>query len=475
MKIKFLAALILLMSFMSPQTFAEVLSSTAKDQKEIEVTVYNSNIALVKDLRRVNLPKGEGELRFMDVAAHIIPETVHARSLNFVKKFSVLEQNYEYDLMDYGKLMDKYIGEEIKLEVRNPYQDRVDMKKATLLSNNNNQPVYQIDGEIYLGYGGRQILPKIPETLIAKPTLTWMYQNAVSKEHDLEVSYLTNQMNWKADYVLVLDEGDISSDLSGWVTLDNRSGTEYEDVKLKLVSGDIHRVQSGYQQTAYLAREYSVDQINSAKQFSEESFFEYHIYDLQRPTTLKNNQTKQISLLDATSIPVKKEFIVQGQRNYYRSQYAGKLPDLPVEVYVKLKNAKDHGLGMPLPKGIVRLYKEDSKGKIQFIGEDRIDHIPKDEEIDLKVGDAFDVVAERRQTDYNKITSRIYETAWEVTLRNHKEDAIVVNLREPLYGDWQILNSSHKYDKKKAFLAEFMVPVKADEEVKVTYRVRVTY
>jgi hypothetical protein len=430
--------------------------------------VYNNNLGLIKDTRNVELPLGEGELRFMDVASHIMPVTVHAKSLNYPDDFSVLEQNYEYDLINANKLLDKYVGKKIKIIVWNEFQDRKEVVEATLLSNNQDQ-IYKINDEIFLGHPGIKVLPELPENLIAKPTLTWLYDNKSKIAHNLEVSYLTNNISWKADYVVVLNKDDTSADISGWVTLDNKSGATYNNARLKLIAGDVHRVIEKYEDRVH----YMKMERAAAPQFEEKAFFEYHIYDLQRRTTIKDKQTKQISLLEANDAEVQKELLVYGIKSYFTRLYRGQTPKQTVNVYVKFKNTKDNNLGMPLPAGIMRLYKRDDEESLQFIGEDRIDHTPKDEEVRLKIGEAFDVVAERIQTDFKQITTRLHETEWEITLRNHKEEDVKVGIIEPLYGNWMVISNSHPYEKVDAFTIRFDIEVPKDKEVKVKYRIRV--
>ncbi|MBI3616853.1 MAG: DUF4139 domain-containing protein, partial [Candidatus Omnitrophica bacterium] len=283
---------------------AQTTRSTEQDQTNVEVTVYNNNLGLVKDTRSLALPAGEGELRFMDVASGIIPVTVHAKSLNAPDKFQVLEQNYEYDLMDYNKLMDKFVDKKVKLVDWNQYQDRKETVEGTLISNNNGNPVFKINDEIYLGHPGYKVLPEIPENLIARPTLMWRYANSASDAHKLEVSYLTDNIGWKADYVFVLNKNDTGGDLSGWVTVDNKSGATYKDARLKLVAGEVQRAQAAMPAAGrmMMAKGMEMD-----SQFAEQAFFEYHIYDLQRRTTIKDKQTKQISLLEASGIKAEKE------------------------------------------------------------------------------------------------------------------------------------------------------------------------
>jgi len=467
--------IIMILFCLSLSAFAqEVLKSTIDDQQSVEVTVYNSNLGLVKDIRSIALAQGEGELRFMDVAAYIMPETVRAESLNAPDAMMVLEQNYEYDLLNEKKLLDKYVGKDIKIVDYNPYQDKKEIIDAILLSNNEGQ-IYKIDDEIYLGYTGRKVLPEIPENLIAKPTLMWLYQNQRKKPHEIQVTYLTKNINWKADYVIALNENDTQAGLNGWVTLDNRSGTTYKDAQLKLIAGDVHRAEIPRRKS--MRMEGGFDEMAvGAPQFAEQAFFEYHIYNLQRKTTIRDKQTKQVNLLEGEGIQIAKELVVQGGNHYFLNRHSPDDKKVPVEVFIKFKNSEENNLGMPLPAGVMRLYKEDSESSLQFIGEDRIQHTPKNEEIKLKVGKAFDVVVERVQTDYKRIGGRgnyVYETAWEIKIRNHKEEDVQVKLLETLPYFWRVLETSHEYQKKDAFRIQFDVPVEKDGEAVVTYRIRV--
>lgn len=451
----------------------EKLSTGLSQQTGIALTIYNVNLGLVKDQRELRIPRGRGELRFMDVASQIIPTSVHIRSLADADSLRVLEQNYEYDLLNPQKLMDKYVGKEVKLYQKNPYTEREEIVKATLLSTNGG-PIFKIGDEITFGYPGRIILPRVPENLISKPTLVWLLENSLSSPQKVEASYLTNGINWRADYVVVLNDRDDRADLSGWVTIDNKSGTIYKDAKIKLVAGDVNRVkgramyEEGLRKAARAA-------VSPEPQFREEGFFEYHIYTLQRKATVKENQTKQISLVNADDIKVKKELVFRGAQYYYRSSYGERISNQKVGVYVEIANRKEDNLGMPLPKGTVRVYKKDTEGSLQFVGEDAIDHTPKDEKVRLKLGDAFDVVGTRKQTDWRKVAYDTYEAAYEISLRNHKKEDVVVKVIEPIPGDWMMLGSSHAYKKTEAFTAEFSIPVSKDKETRLTYRVRMRF
>jgi len=449
--------------------------STQDDQTGVALTIYNVNLGLVKDSRKIKLFHGIGDLRFMDVAAQINPTSVQIKSLVNPVSLQVLEQNYEYDLLNPQKLLDKYVGKEVKLYTKNPYTEREELVNATLLSNNG-QPIFKIGDEITFGHPGRIIFPGVPENLNAKPTLVWMLENSLPSAQMIEATYLTSGINWRSDYVVTLNNADDKADLSGWVTIDNHSGAAYKNAKLKLVAGDVNKVKDQGEYEGKMRRVAEAAAGSApAPQFKEDAFFEYHIYTLERPATVKDNQTKQISLVSASDIPVKKELVYYGANYYYYSAYGAAISNQKIGVFVEIQNKKEHNLGMPLPKGTVRVYKADKEGSLQFVGEDSIDHTPKDEKVRVKLGDAFDVVGSRKQMDWKKIAYDTYEAAFEISLRNHKKEDVVVKIVEPIPGDWTMLSSSHAHKKTEAFTAEFNIPVPADKEVKLTYRVRMRY
>ena len=462
-----------------PALAQTTLTSTEQNQKELAVTVYNSNVALVRDVRRLQLPTGTLDLRFMDIAAQVNPATVHIVSLTAPKELTVLEQNYEYDLLSPQKLLQKYVGKELTLiRIRTENNStREDAVHATLLALNEG-PVWKVGNEIITGMGAdRYVFPDLPENLYSKPTLVWLLENRKAGEQAVEASYLTNGVNWNADYVLTMGGGPAArgtADLNGWVTIVNASGTAFRNAQLQLVAGELHRVSEA--QEALGRARVMLKAAQAAPQFAEEAISEYHLYTLERRTNIQDNETKQISLLASTGVKIDKVFQVNAQPYYYRSAQAPGQPiKQPVEVHIKFKNSEDNSLGIPLPAGDVRVYQGDSKGRVQFIGEDRIGHTPKDETLNLYVGNAFDVVAERKETDFQKLGSQIFEMAYEVSLRNHKSEPITVEVNEPIGGDWQILQSSFKYEKTAAFAARFIVPVPANGESVLTYRVRVRW
>jgi hypothetical protein len=453
------------------------LTTTLDDQAELAITVYNSDIALVRDVRNLTLTRGAGNLRFMDIAATVNPATVHFRSLTEPSQVSVLEQNYEYDLLEPDKLLRKYVGREVTL-MRNRTEGgttRQEEVKALLLSYNT-QPVWKIGKEIVTGIGADHIrFPELPETLYSRPTLIWTVQNDGAAKHRVEASYLASRLAWNADYVLTVARDDKAADLNGWVTLVNNSGTAFRNAKLQLVAGDLNRVR---QQLGKMVadRQERRNAPAAAEAMTQEAFSDYHLYTMQRKTSINNAQTKQVSLLEGTDVPTTKRYVVEGQNYYYHNhQHPGSpIKDL-VQVYYQFKNEAKSGLGIPMPAGVLRVYQQDSKGGTQFVGEDRITHTPKDETLNIKIGNAFDVVCERKQIDFQKITSNVYEFEYEITLRNHKATSVSVEVNEPIGGTWRMLRSSHEWAKTSAWAAQFNVPVASDGTAVLKYRVRVTY
>jgi hypothetical protein len=447
-----------------------------KDQTDLSLTVYNGNLALVKDIRQIHLQPGIFPLRFEDVAASINPSTVHFRSLTAPEKLSVVEQNYEYDLLDPQKLLQKYVGREVTL-VRPEVESgstRLVETKALLLSDNNG-PVWKIGNEIVTGLSAESYrFPDLPENLYSRPTLVWTLDNRAGESQKVEASYLANSVNWSADYVLTVGRDEKNADLDGWVTLTNNSGATYKNAKLQLVAGQLNRANPPMNARAALAMNAAADE--AKQQFFQESFSEYHLYTLARRTSVQNNESKQISLLNATSVPVEKYLLVEGESYYYRNpQGIGNAIPQPVKVYYRFKNEDKGGLGMPLPAGVIRVYQADSQGGMQYAGEDNIAHTPKDETLRIHVGDAFDVVCERKQVDYKKLGLNLYEMEYQIVLRNHKEGAVAVEVREPVGGDWEVENSNFAPTKLDSSTIGFSVPVEKNGNAVLDYRVRVRW
>ncbi len=451
-------------------------TSTLTDQKKVAVTIYNAGFGVVRDEREIILPTGIVDLKFMEVASQIQPETVQIDPVTAGDKLMILEQNYEYDLMSPAKLMEKYVGKKVILIQKNNYKGERLPVEATLMSYNNQQPIYKIGNKIVINRGYEEVeLPSIPDNLVSEPTLIWKLENLYPKKQEIVANYMTRGMRWNADYVAVLSADDKKCGLNGWITIDNNCGATFNNAQLKLVAGDVQKIQPKIFSAVNGLRAGGRPIPKNIERFKEESLFEYHMYTLDRPTTLKQNQKKQVSLLEARGIDVTKLYRCIGQNYYYRNQSGDMIKNIKIGVFISFMNSKTNNLGMPLPKGTVRVYKADSSGNNQFIGEDRIDHTPKDEKIELKLGDAFDIVSERRQTFWKRLGNTTYDTGWEVKIRNHKDEDIVVNVVEPFGCDWEILESSQKYEKKDAFTAVFKVPVKKDSEAVLNYKVRLKW
>jgi hypothetical protein len=429
---------------------------------EVAVTVYNENIALVKELRKMSFPRGESEAEFREVPAKIDPTSVHFVSKTNPKSVSILEQNYEYDLVSATKILEKYVDNRITVFTKDEK-----VFEGTLLS---------FDGQnLVLGSEGKQgpvtvvsrenvrdlSFPALPGGLITKPTLVWKILSESAGENEVEVSYLTEGMNWHAEYVAVSDLKDENLRLAGWVSVENTSGATYKDAKLKLVAGTVHRVR----EIVKGGRPQEVDMLAArAPTVTERPFFEYHLYSVEKPTTVKEDEIKQISLFPETRASVKKVFTYDGM-NY------------PNEIRITLEfvNSETAGLGIPLPKGKVRVYKEDVDKALEFVGEDAIEHTPKDEKVRIYVGNAFDLVGERATESVRQITKTLREETTRIKLRNHKEEAIEITVVEHIWGQWTITANTLPFVKKDANTIEFTANVPAGQEVVLTYTARIGY
>jgi hypothetical protein len=447
--------------------------SGANQRKEVSITVYNQNFGLVREVRELDVGTGLVDLEFRDVASTIQPETVSIKSLSGAGSLSVLEQNYRYDLLTPAKLLEKHVGKKVRVWRWNEKLGKDEPFDAEVLSVAGGQTVMKINGEITYNFPGRIAFPSVPDNLMAKPTLVWQLDSKTAHQK-VEATYLARSMGWKADYVLVVDDKDKSGDLTGWVTLNNNSGASYENARLKLVAGDVQRVSAGMDYDMPMGAAAQSAPMDD-RGFREESFFEYHLYTLQQPTNILENEQKQVTLLEAKDAKIDKKLIYYGQQYWYRSRYGEVQRNQKVGVYLDIQNTKKNGLGMPLPKGTVRVYKADKSGAKQFIGEDNIDHTPRDEKVRIKMGEAFDVVGDRKQMSWKPLGSCVSESSWEIELRNHKDQATNVEVWEPIGGDWQVLESSHPHKKQDAFSFTFDVNVPKNGKTKITYRVRVRW
>jgi len=453
--------------------------STLADQKEVAVTIYNENLALVKDKRTLTLPAGENTLAFREVSGKMRPETALLQSKSPKQDIVVIEQNFDFDLLTPQKLLEKYVGKTIGIVKTHPTTGEETVEEAKVLSSNNGV-VLRVKDRIETGFsGGRLIFPDVPDNLRDKPTLVMQLASKTDGPQDIELSYLTGGLSWKADYVAELNSDESKLNLLGWVTLTNTSGTSYNNARLQLVAGDVHQVQPVFEKRmrgemadmAYAAE---------AQGMTQESLFEYHLYTLGRSTDILDNQTKQVALLQAENISSSKEYLLKGQNYYYRNRSGDLGSKIKVAVYLSIENTKAENLGMPLPKGIVRVYKQDKAGSVQFVGEDRIDHTPENETVRLKLGNAFDITADRKQTDFKKLAgfgryNYVFESSYRIELKNGKDENVVVRVVEPVPGDWEILSENLTHSKISSSESEWLVTLPAKGSAELLYRVKVKF
>jgi hypothetical protein len=453
--------------------------STLQDQQEVAVTIYNSDLALVKDQRRVKLKTGLNSLAMRDVSAQIRPETALLRSVSNAGSFSLLEQNFDFDLLTPQKMLEKYVGKTVNIIKTNP-STGVETTEAAQVLSANEGVVLKVGNRIETGIPGRVTFNDVPDNLRDRPTLVMQLNNKIATDQTVELSYLTGGLGWKADYVAELNSTDDKLDLSGWVTLTNTSGTTYKNAKLQLVAGDVNRVQEQIRPMVKAMRMEALADAVPASPMAEEGLLEYHLYSLDRPTTIAENQTKQVALLSASGVSTHKELVLRGGDYYYQSSYGDLGQKMKVSVFVDFDNKEANKLGLPMPKGTIRVYKKDSQGNAQFVGEDRIDHTPKNENVRLKLGEAFDVTADKKQTDFKKLPNpakgnSVFESAYEITLKNAKKEKVTVTVIEPIPADWKMLKESNPSTKATSNTAMWKIDVPAEGKATLSYRVQVKY
>jgi len=435
-----------------------LLSTISVAHAGVQLTIYNDNLALVKDTRSLEFQKGTFELPFTDVASAIDPTSVTFTVLDNPAAVTLLEQNYRYDLVSSDKLLEKYIDRAIQVLTK---QDKV--HEGTLLAADGAAlTLKKADGGLTIVNRAEIAdlsLASLPEGLITRPTLVWKLQSDVAGPARSEVRYLTGQIGWQAQYIATVSAAENGLDLTGWVSIDNRSGATYSDAAVKLIAGDVHRAEPPRAMGMDMAS--TTYAPKAAPAFAERAFFEYHLYTLQRPATLRDNETKQLSLFEPAHVQTEKVYTYDGAREGNN-----------VRVTMEFVNSEAAGLGIPLPKGKIRVMKADTDGSLEFVGEDQIDHTPKDEKVRALLGNAFDIVGERTQTDQQQISPRVYDESFEIKLRNHKTTAVTIVVVEHFWGDWTLTGSSQPSIKKDAHTAEWRVPVPSDGESVLKFTVR---
>ena len=444
--------------------------NSADDRDEVAVAIYNDSLALIKEVRRLDLDKGVNDIALRDVSAKMRPETASLRAVTGAP-LRLIEQNFDFDLLTPQKLLDKYVGQSITV-IRTNVATGVETREAAQVLATNSGTVLKFADRIETGIPGRLAFNNIPATLRDRPTLVVKLEAASAGKQTAELSYLSGGLSWKADYVAELSGDEGKLDLAGWVTLTNQSGTAFENAKLQLVAGDVNRVRQDFAPKAYRA---AMAAPAPASEMAREEVFDYHLYSLGRSTSIRDNQTKQVALLSATNVPVRKEYLLAGETWYYQSQASDQGSKQKIAVYLEFENAGGD-LGKPLPKGVVRVYKKDSKGNAIFIGEDAVDHTAKNDKVRLKMGNAFDVSAIRKQTNYRLIAGKpnpIYETAWRIEFNNAKEQPVTVKIVEPMPGDWEIVSESQAHAKGDAHSAVWQVRLAAGAKGVLEYAVRI--
>lgn len=439
---------------------------SAHDRSSVSVTIYNDGQALVRDTRHIAMHAGENKIAFRDVAASIRPETTSIRPLSG-PGFSVLEQNYEFDLLTPGALLAKYVGREVRVVHTNPATGAETTEKALVLAGNSGVVLRYAD-RIETQVSGRIIYDAVPASLRDRPTLAMQLDAIAAGKQEMELTYLTNDLGWKADYIANLNAAGDRMQLNGWVTLTNASGAAYENAQLQLVAGKLNRVTPPESKPERLLMREA--EMKKEAPMQEEKLGDYHLYTLDRPTTLRENQTKQVALLSASEIPVAREYVLDSMRDV--SWYQEAQPDmekgLKPSVFLHFEN-KGKEMGMPLPAGTIRVYMKDVHGHAQLIGEDAIEHTAKGEILNLRLGEAFDITADRSQTNYRVLSKRSSQSSYRIELRNADSKPVTVTVREALYGDWNIVKETQSHTKESASSAIWKVTVPAEGKTVLEY------
>jgi hypothetical protein len=452
-------------------------SQTDTETPAVAVTIYNQGTALVQDRRTFTLQAGENVIDFTDVAALIDPTSVSFNSLTDPLGTFVLEQNYIFDLVGSSALLERYLDETIQLTLDDGTQI-----SGQLLSGRNGEIILRDANGSVMVVSAAQVrdmrFPALPDGLITRPTLRWLIDSTSGGDQLVELTYLTGGVNWTADYIILLGEGSTSLDLNGWVTFTNTSGTTFTDAQIKLIAGDVNRVQE-QQMVMSMADMGGEAADERAAQTEQRNFNEYQLYEIVRRVTLNDNETKQVEFVTGADVPANTFFVYDSSPYYYgyvvSDQYYGQTGVTDVQNWLEFSTAEDGGLGADMPAGRVRVYQEDVDGSALLIGENRIDHTPEGETVQMYLGNAFDLVGGRTQTDFRLIGDRVLEETYEIRLRNRKDDqAVEIRVPERLFRwtNWEILSSSHEYTQLDSNTIEYRVTVQPGEEVVITYTVR---
>lgn len=444
-------------------------TTTTADRQAVNLTVYNGGTALIHDRRIVRLNDGLNRIAWRDVSAQMDPTSALVESIETANRIHVVEQNFNFDLLDPSALLDKYVGREVTVVHEARFAgDRDTREKARILSTNGGI-VLQYRDRIETQLRGYIVFPASPKNFRDRPTLDLDIESGEAGPQNLDLSYLTSGLSWRADYVGVVSADQTHLALTGLVTLSNTSGEAYQNARLQMVAGNVNVVQP-----PSLRAMRTIARVTTRSEVQGENYFEYHLYTLARPTTILDKQTKQLTLLAARRIPIRNTLEVRGSPEYYRSAEPDVGDRVPVGAYFTFEN-RGGDLGIPLPAGIVRLYKSDSRGLSQFLGADEIDHTPRNETVRLHVGDSFDVTARKRQTDFRLANVCSAESSYQIVIANAKTVAQNVLVVEPIPGDWQIVDENVPHTKSSAFTASWKLRVPADSRSTLTYTARVNW
>jgi hypothetical protein len=478
-----LMALVLLLGVTMTHTTTSHAQDDVPERDSVALTVYNQGTALVQDRRTFTFDAGENPINFTDVAAQIDATSVTFRSLTDPTGTSVIEQNYAYDLVNVSALLERYLDETIRVTT----QDGTVYDGALLSGRGGEIILRQADGTVAVvnQAQARDVqFPNLPDGLITRPTLRWLVSAMTGGEQQVELTYLTGGMTWTADYNVLLATGNTSLDLNGWITLNNNSGTSFADAQLKLVAGDVNRLPEQQARGEFREEMLMMADAAAAPPVEQREIFEYQLYEIQRPVTVANNETKQVEFVRGANVPATTFFVYNGSPQFYgyygvnQDQYYGSTGITDVQTYLEFDTSEENGLGADLPAGRVRVYQADTDGAPVLIGENQIDHTPEGEMVQFYLGNAFDLVGERTQTNFVYVSDRVIQETYEIRLRNRKDEGSVeVRVPETMFrwSEWEILESSIEYTKVNSNSIEFRANVPAGEEVVLTYTVQYSW
>jgi len=442
------------------------------------LTIYNGGYAVVRETLPIDLKAGVNQVSFAGATAQVEADSVILRDIAGKAEFQILEQSYRNDPVSQAMLLSLFEGKTLEFNRRETNKpDRIVTGKVVrsgyVPGGNYVEPIIEVDGKLQFSLPGEPIFPSLGTDNVLKPTLNWKLNSASSGKIDAEVAYLSNGFSWEASYNLVATDKSDLLDVVGWVTMKNRSGMTFADARVKLLAGDVNRAQPEYP-IGYGRGMGSGGAVKSAARVvTEKSFDEFHLYALGNPVTLRDKETKQVEFVRATGVKAERIYVFESNRQY-EQRGAGK-----VQVYREFKNSEANKLGMALPKGKVRFYTQDGDRQLEFVGENRIDHTPKDEVIRVLTGNSFDLVGERRvKSSKDDGANRNATRTVEIKVRNRKKEPVeirVIEHAEYLGGNWTLTAQSQAHEKKDATIFEFRVPLQPDEEKVITYTIRYNF